>query len=217
MSSVLLYLAIVVMWLGVLVPMWLRRDRHVVYEESAVVPEAYAGDDSGAPADGSADADTAITDDPARTTGASPEAVSEAEPEASSEALPQPRSMTRREAEWRRGARIRARRRRCMLLSILLVIVSVVMAVFGAVPWWSATPSMVFLVAYVAVLRVAARVEAEQRERAARAQAERLRREHERRELEQQRAREAEIILFEAHKRVQVFDQYADTRRVVGG
>ncbi|MFD0887425.1 hypothetical protein ACFQ08_23015, partial [Streptosporangium algeriense] len=47
MSSVLLYLAIVVMWLCVLVPMWLRRDRvtfteHIEHTEDA---EPYVQDE----------------------------------------------------------------------------------------------------------------------------------------------------------------------------
>jgi hypothetical protein len=103
-----------------------------------------------------------------------------------------------------------------MLLSVMLVIASMMMAALHAVPWWSVMPSVILLVAYVAVLRAAARVEGEQRERAAYARAEWLRREREQRALEQ-RAREAEIIQFEARKRSQVFDQYADNRRVVGG
>ena len=53
-GSVFLYLAIVVMWLCVLVPMWLRRDKTVMAEarESAepYVPDEEAVDDESAAA-----------------------------------------------------------------------------------------------------------------------------------------------------------------------
>ncbi|OPG14221.1 hypothetical protein [Microbispora sp. GKU 823] len=53
MGSALLYLAIVVMWLSVLLPMWLRRDRHTdddLFEEQAeasTLSESLADDSPG--------------------------------------------------------------------------------------------------------------------------------------------------------------------------
>jgi hypothetical protein len=121
-----------------------------------------------------------------------------------------------RGALGRRGARSVARRRPRLLWSFLLFFASVVTAAVGIVSWWAVTPSVLLLVAYVAVLRVAVRVDREQRVAAVRARAERLRREREHRRALEAMAREAEIIQLEARRRVQVFDQYADTRRAVG-
>ncbi|MER7131262.1 hypothetical protein ABT338_20025, partial [Streptosporangium saharense] len=52
MSSVLLYLAIVVMWLCVLVPMWLRRDR-ATFTELTEDAEPYVQDEEEQPSEDS--------------------------------------------------------------------------------------------------------------------------------------------------------------------
>ncbi|WP_182899809.1 hypothetical protein [Microbispora sp. H10830] len=242
MGSALLYLAIVVMWLSVLLPMWLRRDRHTDDELFEEQPEAFtlselpaddsseaagsndASDEASGDSDGTGDADGGDAD-----TVVTPPAVSagSADPAASSAAAPGAETVTpdqiaaerharaRRVAAHRR-ARILARRRRRLLWSILLVLASVVTAAVRVMPWWAVAPSGVLLVGYFAVLRVAVRADREQREKAARARAEHLRRRRERRRALAAAAREAEIIKFEARKRVQVFDQYADGRRAAG-
>jgi hypothetical protein len=212
MGSALLYLAIVVMWLSVLLPMWLRRDRHVeIYDdlqaEADTIIEAPVPDRSNAesapapvltpalvePSSDVVEADTADTAD----TGAS------------APARP-------RRTEGQRRASIVARRRRRLLWSLLLVLASVVTAAVRVMPWWGVAPSGLLLVGYLAVLRVAVKADAEQRERAARARAEHLRRQREHRRAMEEMAREAEIIQLEARRRNQVFDQYADGRRAVG-
>ncbi|MEW9533130.1 hypothetical protein [Microbispora sp. NPDC049125] len=230
MGSAILYLAIVVMWLSVLLPMWLRRDRHNdddAYEEQpAGVP--VSGDASEEASDEASDeaseADT-IVDGPAKdrsneepvgdggtTAGDGPVAAGSGDAPASVDAPARPVR-----TKGRRRARVVARRRRRLLWSILLVLASVVTAAVRVAPWWAVAPSGVLLVGYLAVLRVAVRVDREQRDRAARARAEHLRRQRERRRaMAALKAREAEIIQFEARKRVQVFDQYADGRRAVG-
>ncbi|GLX02168.1 hypothetical protein [Microtetraspora sp. NBRC 16547] len=273
MGSVLLYLAIVVMWLGVLLPMWLRRDKHAIddlYEDepaepaadadtviespraepsegssgtgSASVPlsapvaeaegsgtivapisEVISGGASGggSPGDGvasdgaSAKRDATFETDATETDGAT------ATSPATGEASPSPadRATRARRAGRRRRAIIIARRRRRLLWSILLVIASTVTAAVRVAPWWAVAPSTVLLVAYLAVLRVAVRVDAERRELAAKARAERLAKQRERRRALEAMAREAEVIMLEARKRVQVFDQYSNPytdRRAVG-
>ncbi|MFF4777005.1 divisome protein SepX/GlpR [Microtetraspora fusca] len=263
MGSVLLYLAIVVMWLGVLLPMWLRRDKHAIddlYEDEPAEPaadadtviesprpesaqEADAGSApltiplpapvveaarqgarpaSGAPSNGSAGASG---DDASREASAEDEAARDAEgkaersdeaPAADGAARPQEdRAARARRAAVRRRALIIARRRRRLLWSVLLVIASTVTAAVRVMPWWAVAPSGVLFVAYLAVLRVAVRVDAERRELAAKARAERLAKQRERRRAMEAMAREAEVIMLEARKRVQVFDQYSD-RRAVG-
>ncbi len=218
MSSVLLYLAIVVMWLGVLVPMWLRRDRDTIddiYEEPSASAEADTLIEQKLvmPAEATETAESVDASDSSGSVGSVESGESgESGESVVEEAAPVPP----RRAQWRRRARIVARRRRRLLWSVLLFLASVVTAAVGIVSWWAVTPSGLLLAAYVAVLRVAVQVDREQRAAAARARAERLRREREHRRAIEAMAREAEIIQLEARRRVQVFDQYADARRAVG-
>ncbi|MEU7883600.1 divisome protein SepX/GlpR [Microbispora bryophytorum] len=241
MGSALLYLAIVVMWLSVLLPMWLRRDRHVddeLFEEQAEAftlsePPADAAsyaasgdsdgigdaDGSGVDADADTDADTVVTPPAVAADSAdlaaSPTAAPAAEAVTADQIAAERHARARRVAAHRR-ARILARRRRRLVWSILLVLASVVTAAVRVMPWWAVAPSGVLVVGYLAVLRVAVRADREQREKAARARAEHLRRQRERRRALAEAAREAEIIKFEARRRVQVFDQYSDGRRASG-
>jgi hypothetical protein len=221
MSSVLLYLAIVAMWLGVLVPMWLRRDRYVYVEDEKFtvegdtlaepLPTAEEAQSSDGPPAAPTEGESENSPVGRTTAGAPVRASAPAEPRHEPSGPVDPRR-----AEWRRRARITARRRRRLLWSILLFLASVVTAAVQIVPWWGVTPSALVLVGYLAVLRVAVRVDGEQRELAARAQAARARHARELRRRLEEAAREAEIIEIEARRRVQVFDQYADHRRAVG-
>ncbi|MBO4269473.1 hypothetical protein [Microbispora triticiradicis] len=245
MGSAVLYLAIVVMWLSVLLPMWLRRDRHIdddLFEDQAAEATtlserpAAAGPESeleAGPEDDSApgaaiedgaeenDADTVVAP-PARATSSPDSAASasaapadSADQAAADQVAAERHARARRMAAHRR-ARILARRRRRLLWSVLLVLASVVTAAVRVMPWWAVAPSGVLLAGYLAVLRVAVRADREQREKAARARAAYLRRQRERRRALAALTREAEIIKFEARKRSQVFDQYADGRRAAG-
>lgn len=241
MGSALLYLAIVVMWLSVLLPMWLRRDRHTddeLFEEQAeasTLSEPPAADFTEAPevsADGPADADTdadadadagdadtVVAPPAASSSSAGPAASSIAEPGAeavTADRIAAERHVRARRVAAHRRARILARRRRRLLWSILLVLASVVTAAVRVMPWWAVAPSGALLLGYLAVLRVAVRADREQREKAALARAEHLRRRREHRRALAAAVHEAEIIKFEARKRVQVFDQYADGRRAAG-
>lgn len=240
MSSVLLYLAIVAMWLGVLVPMWLRRDRYVYVDDEKFtvegdtltepLPTAHESHDSDAPkassvsplsvppsSSGSAASMDRVGQSVSGASASPGQAASGTADSAGSgndanASIP----TDPRRAEWRRRARITARRRRRLLWSVLLFLASVVTAAVQIVPWWGIVPSGLVLVSYLAVLRVAVRIDAEQRELAARAQGARARHARELRRRLEEAAREAEIIEIEARRRVQVFDQYADHRRAVG-
>ncbi|MEO3861301.1 hypothetical protein [Acrocarpospora sp. B8E8] len=244
MSSVLLYLAIVAMWLGVLVPMWLRRDRYVYVDDEKFtvegdtltepLPTSHEPQNSDAPNEPSVSESSLAMEPSDSAEGSS--GLSGSRSRAGSAGLPgspgQAGSGTSvtasgpgnepvapadgRRAEWRRRARITARRRRRLLWSVLLFLASVVTAAVQIVPWWGVAPSAAVLIGYLAVLRVAVRIDAEQRELAARAQAARARHARELRRRLEEAAREAEIIEIEARRRVQVFDQYADHRRAVG-
>ncbi|GAA2781927.1 hypothetical protein [Nonomuraea dietziae] len=131
MSSVLLYLAIVVMWLCVLVPMWLRRDRSNLAE----LEEFYAAEVTGpvpvlsvaTPAEPHEVAEPVETD----YAPLSDDTISELNRQ----------SMDLRRLKGRRRAIIVARRRRMLFFSILLVLASVVTAAVQVIPWWGVAPA----------------------------------------------------------------------------
>ncbi|WP_433498108.1 divisome protein SepX/GlpR [Sphaerimonospora sp. CA-214678] len=212
MGSAILYFAIVVMWLSVLLPMWLRRDRHVDEEDfndhtadtegdTIVEPPAeQSGKETSTPGE--------LDDIPSPA-----EATTQEGPDDAADTAAAPGPLAVRRHAGKRRVRILARRRRRLLWSVLLVLASVVTAAVRVMPWWGVAPSGVLLVGYLAVLRIAVRIDREQRERAAAARAAYLRRQRERRRA---MAREAEIIEFEARRQVKVFDQYAEGRRAVG-
>ncbi|MER7506193.1 hypothetical protein AB0L05_35570 [Nonomuraea pusilla] len=192
MSSVLLYLAIVVMWLCVLIPMWLRRDKTNL-AELAELEEHYTGEHQ------IPDLDQLFahgdTED-----GVPGEAVERVDV---------------RQFRLRRRAIIVARRRRLLFFTALLVLASVVTAAVDMIPWWGVAPSVLVMLTYVGFLRVAVQVDRDRRERARRARAERLRRARERQRAAAQA--DAEVIeLTPMHPDV-LFDQYAEPpKRAVG-
>lgn len=243
-SGVVLYLAIVVMWLCVLVPMWLHRDRNTLPENHKDI-EPYAYDERAIDED-SAETLTEplpVTSDDLPASLSSPEddlpspgaeeasPGAQAAPETGSEAPParppagKPatgRAATGRAASERRRAELRrrgkqvAKRRRLTLWCVLLLLASVVTAAVQIIPWWGVAPSVVLLGAYMAVLRVTVQVDAERREAIARAHAERAKRARRRAALLEAQRPVAEIIDLAAH-RDEIFDQYAETpRRAVG-
>ncbi|MFD0657887.1 hypothetical protein [Thermocatellispora tengchongensis] len=80
-------------------------------------------------------------------------------------------------------------------------------------------PSGLLMVGYLAVLRVAVKMDRERKRLAAEARAERARRRRERRRALELAARqqEAEVIEFSTHQTEEIFDQYAEPeRRAVG-
>lgn len=99
-------------------------------------------------------------------------------------------------------------------MCVLLLVASVATAAFRLIPWWAVSPAAVVLLFYLALLRAAAKLDQERREREARARAARLRRKRARRRAAM--ARDAEVVRFETRKRVPLYDQYSDDRRAVG-
>ncbi|WP_063780539.1 divisome protein SepX/GlpR [Nonomuraea sp. SBT364] len=188
MSGAFLYLAIVIMWLCVLVPMWLRRDKNNL-AELVELEEHYTGEHQ--------------LPDLTRPPQEEDEAPAD--------------YVDPRQFRARRRAIIVARRRRLLFFTLLLVVASLVTAALQLIPWWAVAPSGVIMLGYLAFLRMAVQVDRERRQRAARAR-ERNRRIRDRRaaELAAQQA-EAEIIEFEARQADVLFDQYAEPpRRAVG-
>ncbi|TMR06514.1 hypothetical protein ETD86_52665 [Nonomuraea turkmeniaca] len=195
MSSVLLYLAIVVMWLCVLIPMWLRKDKTNL-AELAELEEYYTGEhqlpdlDNLEPSAGEGD----------EYDGAPPVDVEKVDV---------------RQFRLRRRAIIVARRRRLLFFTTLLVLASIITAAVQMIPWWGVAPSVVIMLAYMGFLRVAVRVDGDRRARVRQARAERLRRARERRQVVEEPPAEV-IELASLHQDV-LFDQYAEPpRRAVG-
>lgn len=224
MGSALLYAAIVVMWLSVLLPMWLRRDRQIDEDAFCDHPASVADEpDADTIVDVPSFADRSEQEDaPAEHVSAAGSAplgepveaadrgkVADASAEAGAPAAPP----AVRSHAGRRRARVIARRRRRLLWSVLLVLASVVTAAVQVMPWWGVAPSAVLLVGYLAMLRVAARMDRERLERAARLRAEHPRR---RRARQGAAARDAEVIELEARNQARLFDQHAEGRRAVG-
>jgi hypothetical protein len=191
MSSAVLYLAIVVVWGIVLVPMWLRRD----------------GDGIGRLLHRRGDADEPIPATPDDDVVAFEET---AEPLAPA-----------RRSRVSRGAVIARRRRRTLGLSLLTLTAIIATAVQVAPWWFMIPPALLLTghlsLLRVAVSMDHAR--RQQRRRAAAIRAAQLRRAQEELEAEEAReaeetARSAEVIELPAWAREEVYDQYTDLRAV---
>lgn len=197
MSSSPLYLAIVVVWLIVLVPMLLRKD------PVDAVPEDPRREDEDIVDAAEAD----VLEDEDEEAEEPEEVAVEAAP------LPGPPSRERR-------SRVIARRRRRTTALVLLTAGTAVAVALGLGPWWVTVPPVLLLGGHLVLLREAAKADAEQRAavlEARRRAALRARRMAELQEQEEREAeREAEIIALR-DRRNQVYDQYADARlRAVG-
>jgi hypothetical protein len=137
-SSAILYGAIVVIWAGVLIPRWLRRETSS--EEATVTSDVSV--DSSAPSG------------PSVPSGPSGPLV----PSASSE--PEPERPVSRESEH---ARVIGARRRLLGMLLALAIGAGVLAVMKLAAWWVVLPPSVMLIGYLALLREASRADAERR------------------------------------------------------
>ncbi|GAA0355275.1 hypothetical protein NE235_12015 [Actinoallomurus spadix] len=204
MSSALLYLAIVVVWGIVLVPMWLRRDgsrtrnRRLDEDADTVIETPSENLESESLEDAE---DGPLEDDVV------PAAVVPAQ--------------AARRAAHRRASRaaVIARRRRRTVGLILLQLTAVAVVVAGVTPWWFTAPPAVLLVGHLTLLRSAVRMDAERRARhLARMRAieadRRARAEEEARLAREAAQRSAEIISMPERPEEQVYDQYTDQRAV---
>ncbi|WP_336216961.1 divisome protein SepX/GlpR [Nonomuraea sp. LPB2021202275-12-8] len=197
MSGAFLYLAIVVMWLCVLIPMWLRRDKTNL-AELAELEEHYTGEHQ--------------LPDLSRTSPAEPEGMQE------DEAAPfEYERVDPRQFRARRRAIIVARRRRLLFFTGLLVLATVVTAAVRVIPWWAVAPACGIMLGYLVFLRIAVQVDRERRQRAVQARERARRVRAQRRVAELAAQQEAEIIDFAARQADVLFDQYAEPpRRAVG-
>jgi type IV secretory pathway VirB10-like protein len=166
MSSAILYLAIIAIWLCVLVPRWLKRDSA---RGAAVAPEASASDTAGpadAPvtaADGDGEAD--LADDGTAEADEHDGAPGPSAPTAPADPPAAPLSAE----ESRR--RIMAGRRRLLGMLIALEIAAIALAFLGLAALWVVIPPSIMLIGYVLLLREAAAADSERAEREAEAAA----------------------------------------------
>jgi hypothetical protein len=161
MSSAILYLAIIAIWLCVLIPRWLKRDSA---RGAVVAPDAAApGDTAVTTADGDGEADLA-DDGPAQADdhGDAPAPSGPAAPKALP-AAPLSGQEARR--------RIMAGRRRLLGMLIALEIAAIALAVLGLAALWVVVPPSIMLAGYLLLLREAAAADSERAKREAEAAA----------------------------------------------
>jgi hypothetical protein len=175
MSSAILYLAIIAIWLCVLIPRWLKRDSA---RSAVIAPDTPAGGET--PVTASADADEADLDD-----DAAPRAT-ESGVTARPPAAPTPLSAE----EARR--RILTGRRRLLGMLILLEIAAIALAVVGLAALWVIIPPTIMLAGYLLLLREAGHADAERAQRDAEAAAHARERERARAKAARARARAAQ-------------------------
>jgi hypothetical protein len=169
LSSAILYVAIVAIWAGVLIPRWLRRDSSATAAARAAAAEAEAE----AAASASALASALASDEDSVDAGVGEEPV--------------PRSAPWRPVSWRRyeeapryrqpggdedlepvvsdpgHRRVVSARRRLLMMLLALTIASGVLAGTRMAAWWVIVPPSVMLLGYLLLLRAAAKADAERR------------------------------------------------------
>jgi hypothetical protein len=166
LSSAILYVAIVAIWAGVLIPRWLRRDSAASerYSEDLTTAEAHAEPDAEpAPPPRRHQARVAPRA-PAR-----PEVRSEARAEARPEVRAEGRPEVRAEppgggSRDREHTKVLAARRRLLYMLLALAIGSGALAVTKMAAWWVMVPPTIMLLGYLGLLREAAKADAERRE-----------------------------------------------------
>jgi hypothetical protein len=221
LSSAILYLAIIAIWAGVLIPRWLKRDTSQT--RSSKSPHELTGNE---PADVTmAEADT-VMDTEGDDIPAERDDIPEYAP--ADEKIP----VASHEPEPGTRVRMLSARRRMLMMLITLAVAALGIATVSLAAWWVTIPPILMLSGYVMLLREAHRVDAEhamltaaahqdalahreqQRRRAAR-EAARLRAAEQRREAEEQQT--ARIIDISDRVRDELYDQYADAeQRAVG-
>jgi hypothetical protein len=157
LSSTILYLAIVAIWAGVLVPRWLRREPH--HETSARDASSSETSSPSRQAARLADpeaADTEIEGDGAVGAGG-------ARVRARSQDDERPQRVTGSGGANHVRARAMAARRRLFGILVAAAFAAVTIVAAGLATWWVIVPPALMLAGYVRLLREAARADAELR------------------------------------------------------
>jgi hypothetical protein len=218
LSSAILYLAIIAIWAGVLIPRWLKRDTSQT--RSSKSSHELTGDES---ADATmAEADTVMNTDLEDSPPEPGDLPEYAPPEPASSRGPDPEARTR----------MLSARRRMLIMLVTLTVAALGIAAVKLAAWWVTIPPILMLGGYMMLLREARRADAEHATLAATAHQEALARQEEQRhrtareaarQLAAQKRREAEeqhtarIIDISARVKDELYDQYADAeQRAVG-
>jgi hypothetical protein len=216
LSSAILYVAIVVIWAAVLIPRWLRRDPVVAVPaeeaEDAAMMETVA--EELAPLPPSA----AVPPLPLRrreepVLGRNPRPV-EARDERDEDRSARDEDLDLADDPAHR--RVVSARKRLLLMLVVLAFGSGMLAGAKLAAWWVIVPPSIMLVAYVLLLREAAKADAQRREtaRLRRAQAARA---QARRQAATAGAKIIAIPSLPEPEEEELFDQYADAKlRAVG-
>jgi hypothetical protein len=179
LSSAILYVAIVVIWAGVLIPRWIRRDSSSSEQVSDDATVTVAPPEQERPAAARQRDDAAAArqrDDAAAARRKSRPEVrqGQARPARSEGSRAEDARAEDARAESARAdsgadlehARVLSARRRLLGLLVVLSIGSGALAVTRMAAWWVIVPPSVMLLGYLALLREAAGADAERRERA---------------------------------------------------
>jgi Flp pilus assembly protein TadB len=138
LSSAILYVAIVAIWAGVLIPRWLRRDSAASQRASEDLTRADA--ETSAPAEVAAEP----APPPRRRDDTGGSVAPPARPQEQTKVL--------------------ASRRRLLYMLVVLALGSGALAVTKMAAWWVVVPPTIMLLGYLGMLREAARADAERRE-----------------------------------------------------
>jgi hypothetical protein len=189
MSSALLYVAIIAIWLCVLIPRWLKRDSA---RGAVIAPDIAAGGET--PVTAPVDADQASDSAPRGTNDGAPPATESgvtahppAAPAAPAPTAPAP-ALSAEEAR----RRIVTGRRRLLGMLILLEIAAIALSIVGLAAPWVIIPPTIMLTGYLLLLREAAHADAERAQRDAQAAAHARERERAARARARARARSAQ-------------------------
>ena len=158
MSSAILYVAIVAIWAGVLIPRWLRRDSAASerYSEDLTTAEAHAEPEAEPAPPPRRHQERVAPRAPARPE-VRPEVRAEARPEVGAE----PPGGGPRDREH---TKVLAARRRLLYMLLALAIGSGALAFTKMAAWWVTVPPTIMLLGYLGLLREAAKADAERRE-----------------------------------------------------
>ena len=172
MSSAILYVAIVAIWAGVLIPRWLRRDSAGSQQASEDLTRTDAEISASAeeaaepaPAPRRRD-DTAGSARPARPQErAAPRVPTRAEaPAPARDPVPAPAEVPDGGPGHREHTKVLTARRRLLYMLLVLAIASGALAVTKMAAWWVVVPPTVMLLGYTGMLREASKADAERRE-----------------------------------------------------
>jgi hypothetical protein len=173
MSSAILYLAIIAIWAGVLIPRWLKRDSArgaagAAASSSATEPPATLPDDAGTeppatlPDDAGTEPPATLPDDagtlPPGGTAPSDTATSDDAPSAEEHDAQPPAARVSREESRQRVLKAR---RRLLWMLLGLAIAGGALAGTRLAAWWVTVPPAVMLAGYLLLLREAAKADTE--------------------------------------------------------